>query len=199
MVEINSVGRRPGKSTVGGYHQSMDAFNKGMSQVIEKSRREIMNKEINKEQIQSQFQEIEYTPKTLEQFNINTGYLLTILRLIDEYSIIKVNGMNNNGKNNPEYYYQLFEVLEMILDMIYCKMTLENQKGFQKRLDYVQSMIEEIFIETDDNMLMDKIQSLKLRREISLIFRDLLFNMEERGMLTYKTDDPKFAMGKFSD
>jgi len=181
------------KSHVGNKGVSAPYLAQRQTKMMQNSRRDMIKKDFEADV--SELNPIQQ----LENLNINTGYLLTILRLIDQFSITKINGIGGVGKDNPDYYYQLYELLEMLLDMLYCKMKPEDKQSFQKRLDRVYKNIEMIFKETENGVFINKVNSMRLRRDIVMLFRDLLDNMEKRGMLTYKTDDPKFSMGKFSD
>lgn len=135
----------------------------------------------------------------LEEKNMNTGYLLTILRLIDEFSLTKIMGVQRGEKYTPNHYYHLYEVLDAIFDLIFCKMSPEVQKNFDNRLESIRVEIDGLFTESEFGTFMDKGKGLRIRQMINSLFRDMLINMDTRGMLTYKSDDPRFAMSKFTD
>jgi len=135
----------------------------------------------------------------LETFNINSGYLLSILRLLDEFTILKVNGITGHGKHNTDYYYQMYEILEMIVDTIYPKMTKETGEFFDEALQKISESIDDAFEETSRGIFVNRTKARKVRKEIGRIYRELLMHMEKRGLLTYKREDPKHAMSKFHD
>lgn len=141
---------------------------------------------------------------TSETFNINTGYLLTILRLIDEYNIIKINGIQGVGKNNPDYFYQLTELLESIMillspKMVPPKMTEEERNNMETEFLNIIETIETVFQHTPNGMFIDGKKAFETRMRLNNIMRTILGFMEKAGMLTFKSDDPHLAMGKFSD
>lgn len=177
-------------------NRSAQSMEKDEASIVDRTKK--ADSKVHSGYVTSELDEIPVTEETLEVLNLNTGYLLTILRLIDQFSTLKVNGINFS-KMTPDYYYQMYETLEMILDLMYCKMKKEEQENLQYRLDIIFNTVESMFVETDDDMMMDKNKAIRLRRDIGLLFRDLLTTMEKRGILTYKADNPKMAMGKFSD
>lgn len=131
-------------------------------------------------------------------FNINTGYLLSILRLIDEYTILKVNGIQGQ-KNNIDYYMQMWEILEMILDLVSPKMDEKQIKLIDDELTECRKNIAEVFQGTQKGIWMDPMKALELRGRFGKMFRNMLVIMERRGMLTYIKDNPLDAMSNFSD
>jgi hypothetical protein len=150
-----------------------------------------------KDRVQSDMQMATEVDKAV--FNINTGYLLSILRLMDEFTIVKVNGIRGEGKLNSEYYYQMWELLEMIADMISPKITKEDRAEIDKRLDDVLNRIDNIFEVTQRGVFVKKREALTLRSDIGKLFRYILQSVERIGMLTYKAEDPSKAMGNFMD
>ena len=136
----------------------------------------------------------------LETFNLNVGYLLTIQRLIDEYVFVKVNGIQGQGKQNDEYYLHLWEIIDTIKTLLVCKMDKDIRISIEAKLENLLDDIKNLFVENSDgDKYWDKHKAIKLRSDIDNVLALLMQDMESRGMLTYKTEDPRLAMGRFGD
>ena len=157
--------------------------------------------QVQKTRVEEGFRsDMNFESQMLETLNMNNGYLLIILRLMDEFTILKINGVNQAGKLTPEYYYQLWEILDMIINYISCKMDDSLKKNIKKRMDDLFDRVNTCFTNhSNGEMFMNVFESRRLRKDLGQVFEDLLENMEKRGMLTYKAEDPSKAMGDFTD
>lgn len=180
--------------TVGGYRNGAIV---GRSMAENYSRE---SRAAQKENLQSAFNSDVPTPReTIETLNINTGYLLSILRLIDEWVIIRVNGITNIGRDNPDYFYMQLRLCKTILHLINCKMKPETRESFRTTVVKLKEMFESMFVSTDAGKYFNNFQKDRYDDEIGELFENILIEMDKRGMLTYKKDDPIGALGKFSD
>ena len=93
----------------------------------------------------------------------------------------------------------MFEILETLNDLISCKMHKDNAEYIDNGIEIITRQIQQAQLNNESGKWVNKRMEMTIRKNISLLFRFILNNMEQRGMLTYKADDPTTAMGNFSD
>jgi hypothetical protein len=145
-----------------------------------------IRKEINntqKTRVQQGFQsDMNFDSQVLETLNMNNGYLLIILRLMDEFTLLKVNGIGEQrNKNSPEYYYQLWEILDMIVNFITCKMRLDVKDDIKNRMNDLFDKVNTCFKQSEHGLYMNPIEARKLRKDLGQIFEDLLDNIKKQN------------------
>lgn len=143
------------------------------------------------------------TFSAMDEVNMNSGYLLMILRFLAEYEEIRLKGIHGVGKQNPDWYNAQYDLLAAIYDWIYCKM-VDRYKDMlveiEKKLNYCEDNLHRICIQTSDGgMLLNRDVSRSVQNTFRSLVRDYLYFMEKKGMLTKKFLDPKYAMSKFTD
>ena len=132
----------------------------------------------------------------METMNINGGYLLALIRLVDEYTIIE---LNKDTYNDVKYLQSLMRIVRSMTRLLSCKMNVEKKTLFKKRINDVINMIQTVVVGGKDNHYIDPQKSFETETILGEIFEDLLDDMERRGLLTYRAENPMNAMGKFSD
>jgi hypothetical protein len=136
-----------------------------------------------------------------EIFTLNTGYLITILKLVDEFCFIKVNGYNNS-RESYNYFLLQWEIIDMINTLLAPKLIKRDKirkKDFDDRIDNMIEFIDKIYQQTDNGLFVNKTQTLRLRRQFTKLFEDQIIAIEDLGMLTLGKENPMKAMGKFYD
>lgn len=146
--------------------------------------------------LETAFQSTVSQANPLESMNINVGYLLSLIRLIDEFTIVEIR--KNDYNSETDYLYHLWRLTRSMRRLLKCKMSEEKSKEFRRRELEAQNMIGEVTTGAD-NEYVDNQKAFETESYIGEIFEDLVADMEQRGMLTYKKEDPMNAMGKFSD
>ena len=147
-------------------------------------------------QLETAFQSSVSQANPLESMNINVGYLLSLIRLIDEFTIVEIN--KERYETETDYLYHLWRLIRSMRRLLKCKMEETKQKDFRTRELKAQAMIGEVSTGQNGEYI-DNQKAFDTESYIGEIFEDLVADMEVRGMLTYKKEDPMQAMGKFSD
>ena len=132
----------------------------------------------------------------LEVININSGFLLALIRLIDEFTLTEIN-KNTYGSENA-YTEHLFRITRSMLRLLSCKMQPDRKKDFKDRINNVLIKMGNISVGNDGDYINPKV-SFQVESDIGEIFESLISYMEAISMLTYKADDPNKAMAKFDD
>jgi len=79
-------------------------------------------------------------------------------------------------------------------------MNNDKKEEIRKRLKALREDVKSLFVENaDGDQFWDNNKAIDLRSDIDEVLAILMEDMENRGMLTYKAEDPKLAMGRFSD
>jgi hypothetical protein len=136
---------------------------------------------------------------TTEKYNLNAGYLLMLARLIDEFIVIKCNSMTASGRTNPDVYYQMWEQLDMIENILACKQKAAKRDEIKVHLDEALVLIKQVGGTSEVGQFVDVDVYIKTRKLLGQLFEDLTTDMENRGMLTFRAEDPLKAMAKFTD
>jgi hypothetical protein len=133
----------------------------------------------------------------LETMNMNVGYLLSLIRLIDEYTIIEI--ARDRYETEVQYLNHLWRIIRSMYRLLSCKMDDVKRTDFKKRIftDTPKQMQE--VSQGANGEYVDNDKAFITESFIGEIFQDLVADMESRGMLTYKKENPMEAMGKFSD
>jgi hypothetical protein len=132
-----------------------------------------------------------------EKFNLNSAYLLMLARIMDQFSIFKANSMTSTGRSNPDVYYPMWEQLDLMENTLACKQSPTKRTEYRDRLRNLLTRIKNVGITNDQGMFVNDSEYMEIRYELGVLFEDLLINMEERGLLTFKAEDPLKAMSKF--
>jgi hypothetical protein len=141
------------------------------------------------------------TPDSLivEKFNLNAGYLLLIARIMDEFCMVKSTAMTATGRTDPDVYYQMWEQLDLFENILFCKQQPEKKTQIKEWLEKLLNQIKNVSITSEQGMFVDVESYFNIRRELGSLFETLLNDMEVRGLLTYKAEDPLKAMSRFND
>lgn len=140
----------------------------------------------------------------VEKFSMNSAYLILLARLLDEFMITKTNGISSVGKYNPDYYYQMYEILDSIINNIACKL-MKNPEDKQRLsilkscLNKLSDDVDNVFMKSEKGVYMDKKKGLELRTRFGRLYEVILNIMDEKGLLTTKHIDVKRSMENFSD
>jgi len=133
----------------------------------------------------------------LDSMSINVGYLISLIRLIDEYTMVEIT--RANYPTEVSYLQQLWRIVKSMYGLLTCKMQPDTKAEFKKRIFYTSRKMIQNVVQDTKGKYIDVGLAYDTEIFISEIFQDLINHMEQRGMLTYKKEDPNFAMGKFSD
>lgn len=133
----------------------------------------------------------------LEKFNLNSGYLLMLARIMDQFTIIKANSVASTGRSNPDVYYPMWEQLDLMENILACKQLPAKRILYRNRLRELLTRIKGVGISNDQGMFVNDIDYMEIRYEMGVLFEDLLIDIEAIGMLTFKQEDPLKAMAKF--
>ena len=143
----------------------------------------------------------EFDVESKEMMNLNAGYLVCILKLMDDFTYVKVNGLQGN-KDSQEFFIYVWELLDSMRILLAPKIIPrrpEEYKMIMKAMDMVYEQMGTIFVQTHDGLYVNKWEAMNLRRKIGNIYQQLLIEMEYLGMLTFMRSNPNLAMTKYTD
>jgi hypothetical protein len=136
--------------------------------------------------------------RQMEAVNMNAGYLLSVLALVEEFRILKLRGYAGSRKN-PDYYDNLWNILFTMRDLLDPKMSKEETQMIDTSLFFCRQKIDELFLSTQKGIYADSNSMFKVLLMLSDMFRYMLQVMNKIGMLTKKESSPLDAMKEMSE
>ena len=133
----------------------------------------------------------------MDSMSINVGYLISLIRMIDEFSMVEIS--RQNYSTEVQYLQQLWRIVKSMYGLLTCKMKTETKNMFKKKIFYTSREMIKNVNQDNKGKYIDVGLAFDTEVYICEIFQDLINHMEQRGMLTYKKEDPRGAMGNFSD
>jgi len=136
--------------------------------------------------------------RNLEAINMNAGYLLSVLALMEEFRMLKLRGYNGSRKC-PDYYDNLHNILFTMRDLLDPKMTEDEKIFYDKELVEIRNDIRNIFQQTDKGIFAKPELMDRSLMRLSVLFRNSLRTMNKIGMLTKQEASPLKAMSEMSE
>jgi hypothetical protein len=133
--------------------------------------------------------------RNMEAVNMNAGYLLSIIGLMEEYKLVKIHGYNGS-RTNLDYFDNLRNILDTIYDFLYPKVTKEERVLYDEQFKKIDEDIDNMFQQTAKGIYADKQKMRECMNKIKTLFRALECSMNEIGMLTKKEASPLDAMSE---
>lgn len=130
----------------------------------------------------------------VDEYNLNSAFLLMIAQNIDNWRLIKTYGINGN-KSCPDYYLQLITIIECMLDFLSAKIKPEEEVEYVRQIELLLNESMTMFKTNPLGQLMYDQQGARLlQNKLSMLFRNLMRRLDDTGMLTKKSLDPRLAM-----
>lgn len=156
-------------------------MNKKMSQMTQDTHRSRLDADIGK------------LSSLKDEINMNSGYLLSNLKIMEMIDSLRMNGIAGD-KNCEEYYREFMELMTIWYDKLYCKMDDEEAEEIATNLNKIEENIPGLYTKSNDELFGNDKLILETKQMLRKIFRQLMEFMQEKGMLTYITQDPNIAI-----
>jgi hypothetical protein len=123
-----------------------------------------------------------------DEFNINNAYLMMIAQNMENWRLLKTYGINGK-KNCPDYFSQLIVILEIMVDYASVKVPIPEVEKYQKEINSLSVEADSIFYTVDGITYMYTKKSFDMQSRLNKLFRELVFKIDEKGLLTKKSMD----------
>lgn len=154
--------------------------------------------EFNQEKIQkNKFDSV--TDELTETFNLNSGWLVLLYKYIDLYNDLQIMILTENQPINQRYYEQQIRILRILFNLLRCKMKSDIEEKLNNKLIDIKNKSIDMFEQTNKGTYVNGEKLEQVNEELDNYFGELMKFMENKGILTFQSDDPNIAMSKFSD
>lgn len=165
------------------------------------------NREVNKNTLLDEHnqQMIDaYDIDSQDIFNLNNGYLLLILRVMDNYMLLNLQGVEGAGKQCPDYFEAQTRNLEQFITLLSAKLIKSKREKQLKKLDNIIDKIKllsvQVFMKNNfGEDVFNPVVAEIIEKWYKKIYRYLQLYMEERGMLTKLPENPFLAGSRFKE